>query len=177
MDKRKIILSFIGVLLIVLAAFGAKAIIDSNVKEVPEKSKVVKNVFVETVENRNVPIVVPANGNVTALKKLELFSEVQGIFQRSSKDFRPGQRYKRGQVLLSINSEEYAASVRSAKSELFNNITSIMPDLRLDYPDSFQKWQDYLNNFDVNSTVKPLPEPDSDKEKYFITGRGIQSAY
>jgi len=177
MDKRKIILSVLGVLIIVLATFGAKAIIDSNVKEVPENTKVVKNVFVEKVENRKVPIVVPANGNVTALKKLELFSEVQGIFQRSSKDFRPGQRYSRGQVLLSINSEEYSASVRSAESEVFNNITSIMPDLRLDYPDSFQKWQDYLNNFDVNSTVKPLPEADSDKEKYFITGRGIQSAY
>ncbi|MBI6115533.1 efflux RND transporter periplasmic adaptor subunit [Salegentibacter maritimus] len=177
MDKRKIILSFIGVLLIVLAVFGAKAIIDSNVKKVPESTKVIKNVFVETVENRKVPIVVPANGNVTALKKLELFSEVQGIFQRSSKDFRPGQVYSRGQVLLSINSEEYAASVRSAKSELFNNITSIMPDLRLDYPESFPKWQEYLTNFDVNNSIKPLPEPDSDKERYFVTGRGIESAY
>lgn len=56
MDKRKIILSILGVLLIVLAVFGAKAIIDSNVKEVPETTKVVKNVFVETVENRRVPI-------------------------------------------------------------------------------------------------------------------------
>ncbi|MBI6119162.1 efflux RND transporter periplasmic adaptor subunit [Salegentibacter maritimus] len=177
MDKRKIILSFIGVLLIVLAVFGAKAIIDSNVKKVPKSTKVIKNVFVETVENRKVPIVVPANGNVTALKKLELFSEVQGIFQRSSKDFRPGQVYSRGQVLLSINSEEYAASVRSAKSELFNNITSIMPDLRLDYPESFPKWQEYLTNFDVNNSIKPLPEPDSDKERYFVTGRGIESAY
>ena len=177
MDKRKIILSFIGILLVVLAVFGAKAIIDSNVKKVPESTKVIKNVFVETVKNRKVPIVVPANGNVTALKKLELFSEVQGIFQRSSKDFRPGQVYSRGQVLLSINSEEYAASVRSAKSELFNNITSIMPDLRLDYPESFPKWQEYLTNFDVNSSIKPLPEPDSDKERYFVTGRGIESAY
>ncbi|WP_289022665.1 efflux RND transporter periplasmic adaptor subunit [uncultured Salegentibacter sp.] len=177
MDKRKIILSFIGILLVVLAVFGAKAIIDSNVKKVPESTKVIKNVFVETVENRKVPIVVPANGNVTALKKLELFSEVQGIFQRSSKDFRPGQVYSRGQVLLSINSEEYAASVRSAKSELFNNITSIMPDLRLDYPESFSKWQEYLTNFDVNNSIKPLPEPDSDKERYFVTGRGIESAY
>jgi len=177
MDKRKIILSILGILLIVLAIFGAKAIIDSNVQEVPENTKTVKNVFVETVQNRTVPIVVPANGNVTALKKLELFSEVEGIFQSSSKDFRHGQKYSTGQLLLRINSEEYSASVRSSKSELYNNITSIMPDLRMDYPESFEKWQDYLNNFDVNSSTEPLPEPDSDKEKYFITGRGIQSAY
>ncbi|MFD2517825.1 efflux RND transporter periplasmic adaptor subunit [Salinimicrobium flavum] len=177
MDTRKIILSVIGVLLIVAAVFGAKAIIDSNVKEVPPVSKVVKNVFVDTVQNTTVPIVLPANGNVTALRKLELFSEVQGIFQSSSKDFRPGQRYSRGQVLININSQEYSASVQSAKSDLYNKITSIMPDLRLDFPDAFPKWETYLNNFDINKTVPPLPEASSDKEKYFITGRGIISAY
>lgn len=177
MDTRKIILSVIGVLLIVAAVFGAKAIIDSNVKEVPPVSKVVKNVFVDTVQNTTVPIVLPANGNVTALRKLELFSEVQGIFQSSSKDFRPGQGYSRGQVLININSQEYSASVQSAKSDLYNKITSIMPDLRLDFPDAFPKWETYLNNFDINKTVPPLPEASSDKEKYFITGRGIISAY
>lgn len=161
----------------VLAVFGAKAIIDSNVQEDPPISKTVKNVFVETVENKTVPIIVPANGNVTALKKMELFSEVEGIFRSSSKDFRPGQEYSRGQVLLSINSEEYSASVQSAKSELYNNITSIMPDLRMDYSDAYQKWQAYLDNFDVNKPAQALPEADSDKEKYFITGRGIISAY
>lgn len=177
MDTRKIILSILGILLIILAVFGAKAIIDSNVQEVPEARKTVKNVFVDTVKNRTVPIVIPANGNVTALKKLELFSEVQGIFRSSSKDFRPGQQYSRGQVLLNIDSQEYYAGVLSAKSEMYNTITSIMPDLRMDYPEAFQKWQTYLTNFDVNKTTPPLPEMDTEKEKYFITGRGIISAY
>lgn len=177
MDTRKILLSVIGLLLIVAAVFGAKAIIDSNVKDTPPVSKSVKNVFVDTVENGTVPIVVPANGRVTALHKLELFSEVQGIFQSSSKDFRPGQRYDKGQVLISINSQEYAASVQSAKSELYNRITSIMPDLRLDFPEAFPKWESYLQQFDINKEIPVLPEVDSEKEKYFITGRGIFSAY
>ncbi len=166
-----------GILLIVLAVFGAKAIIDSNVKEAPPLSKVVKNVFVDTVQNEIVPIVVPANGNVTALNKFELFSEVEGIFEGSSKDFRPGQNYQRGQVLLDINNEEFAASVRSAKSTLYNSITAIMPDLRLDYPEAYQKWKVYLDEFDVNSSIREIPESESDKEKYFIIGRGILSSY
>lgn len=177
MDTRKIILSVIGILLIVAAVFGAKAIIDSNVKKTPPISKAVKNVFVDTVQNGVVPIVVPANGRVTALRKLELFSEVQGIFQSSSKDFRPGQHYSRGQALININSQEYAASVQSAKSDLYNRITSIMPDLRLDFPEVFPKWEAYLQQFDINKRVPALPEVDSEKEKYFITGRGIFSAY
>ena len=177
MDLRKIILSILGILLIILAVFGAKAIIDSNVQEVPPARKTVKNVFVETVKNGPVPIIIPANGNVTALNKLELFAEVQGVFRSSSKDFRPGQKYSRGQVLLNIDSEEYYAGVLSARNELYNAITSIMPDLRMDYPEVFEKWQTYLNNFDINKSVPPLPDLDSDKEKYFITGRGIVSAY
>lgn len=177
MDKRKIILSILGVLLIIAAVFGAKLIIDSNVKVKPPVTKTVKSVFIDTVENRTVPIVVPANGNITALHRMELFSEVQGIFRYSSKDFRPGQKFKRGQVLVSIDSDEYRASVQSAKSELYNNITSIMPDLRLDYPDAFQKWENYLNGFDISKTVPPLPETSTEQEQYFITGRGIISAY
>lgn len=177
MDTRKIILSVIGVALIIVAILGAKAIIDSNVKEQPKVSKIVKNVFVETVQNGRVPITVPANGSVTALRKLELFAEVQGIFQSSSHDFRPGQRYRRGEVLLNIDSAEYSASVQSAKSDLYNKITAIMPDLRLDYPEAFPKWEKYLNNFDINKRVPSLPQTESEKEKYFITGRGIISAY
>jgi membrane fusion protein, multidrug efflux system len=177
MDNRKIILSVLGLLLIVVAIFGAKAIIDSNVKKTPPVSKAVKTVLVDTVQNRVVPIVVPANGRVTAVRKLELFSEVQGIFQSSSKDFLPGQRFKKGQVLININSQEYAASVQAAKSDFYNRITSIMPDLRLDFPEAFPKWQAYLQQFDINKPVPALPEVSSEKEKYFITGRGVFSAF
>ena len=177
MDKRKIILSGLGLLLIVGAVFAAKWIIDSNVKEDPKIQKVVKNVFVKTVKNDTVPISIPANGNVSALRKLELYSEVQGIFRSSSHNFLPGQEYKRGQVLLNIDSAEYAASGQSAKSDLYNSISAIMPDLRLDYPEVFEKWQDYLNNFDITKSVPELPEIETDKEKYFISGRGIVSAY
>ncbi|MEO2071114.1 MAG: HlyD family efflux transporter periplasmic adaptor subunit [Zunongwangia sp.] len=177
MDIRKIILSALGLLLIVGAIFAAKWIIDSNVKEDPKIKKVVKNVFVKTVKNDTVPISIPANGNVSALRKLELYSEVQGIFRSSRHNFLPGQQYKKGQVLLNIDAAEYAASVQSAKSDLYNSITAIMPDLRLDYPEVFEKWQEYLNNFDINKSVPALPEVETDKEKYFISGRGIVSAY
>lgn len=177
MNTRKIILSLLGVVLVVLAIFGAKAIIDSNVKTKPPVSKIVKNVYVDTVNNKMVPIVLPANGNLTALRKLELYAEVQGIFRSSSKDFRPGQKYSRGQVLLNINSDEYEANVQSAKSELYNRITSIMPDLRMDYPEEFPKWQKYLESFDVKKRLAPLPQIESDQEKFFVTGRGITTAY
>lgn len=177
MDKRKIILSLLGVVLIVGAIFGAKAIIDSKEQPKPNIQKTVKTVFVDTVKNSSIAIKIPANGNLVAKDRVELYAEVQGVFRYSSQDFKAGQAYQRGQTLLKIDAAEYEASVQSAKSELYNQITAIMPDLRLDYPEIFPKWQQYLNNLDVNSSIPPLPEPANDKERYFISGRGINSAY
>ena len=52
-----------------------------------------------------------------------------------------------------------------------------MPDLRLDYPDAYKKWDDYLRNFDMDKPVAELPEPSTDKEKFFVTGRNIYTTY
>ena len=52
-----------------------------------------------------------------------------------------------------------------------------MPDLRLDYPEVFPKWQAYLSGFDLDRTTPPLPEMTTEKEKFFISGRGILTNY
>lgn len=174
---RKFILSLLGLLLIVGAYFASEAIIVANQKEKPKPKKVVKTVFVDKVKNGVVPIEISAQGNLVAQRRLELFSEVQGILKSGSKLFKPGQQYRKGQTLLSLDSSEFYASVQSQKSALYNQITAIMPDLRLDYPEAFDKWQNYLNNFDVDKTTPELPEIESEREGYFITGRNIQATY
>lgn len=80
MDKRKIILSVLGILLIALSIYAAQAIISSRTTPTPRPSKVVKTVFVDTVRNTSVPIIVPANGTLVARNRVELYSEVQGVF-------------------------------------------------------------------------------------------------
>ena len=177
MDKRKLILAILGVVLIVMSFYVANIIIASKTTPTPRPTKVVKTVFVDTVRNVTVPIFVPANGNLMAKSRVELYSEVQGVFKRGSKLFKPGQEYRQGELIIGIDAAEYRASVQSAKSNLYNLITSIMPDLRLDYPEISPKWQAYLNDFDLNQTTPQLPELRTEKERYFISGRGILTSY
>lgn len=174
---RKIILSVLGVLLIVIAIFLANLIIDSKAGFKPKAEKVIKTVFTEVVQNGTVPIVVPANGNLMAKSRMELYSEVQGVFRRRIKLFKTGTSYNAGETIIRIDASEYAAGVQSAKSNLYNQLTSIMPDLRLDYPDIFPKWQAYLNGFDMAKSTPALPEMNSEREKFFISGRGILTSY
>lgn len=174
---RKIILSIIGVLFIIGAyLFANKLIADKN-KPKPVKAKIVKTIFTDTVQNSTIPIVIAANGSLEAKRRLEIYAEVQGIFKSGSTLFKPGQEYRAGQTLIKIDAAEYYASVQSSKSNLYNSIAAIMPDLRLDFPDIFDKWQNYLTSFDLNKTTPKLPQMTSDKENYFITGRSIVSNY
>lgn len=174
---RKILLAVLGIVLIIAAIFMARYIVNSKTAYKPKAEKVVKTVFTKVVRNGTVPIVVSANGNLMAKSRVELYAEVQGVFRSGNKLFKVGQPYGAGATIIRIDASEYAASVQSAKSNLYNLLTSIMPDLRLDYPEIFPKWQAYLNGFDMDATTPALPEMTSEKEKFFISGRGILTSY
>ncbi|MDT8415878.1 MAG: HlyD family efflux transporter periplasmic adaptor subunit [Flavobacteriaceae bacterium] len=174
---RKIINISIGVIILLGAVFFGKYIIDSRNEPVKEVPKIVQRAYIDTVQNTVVPVVISANGNLTALRKVELFAEVQGILQSKGKMFREGQKYNTGEVLLSLDASEFYASVQAQKSNLFNLIASIMPDLKLDFPEISDKWQQYLNNFDITKTTPALPQIESDKERFFLAGRNIITTF
>lgn len=174
---RKVILSVLGLFLVIGAVIFSNHLIENKKRPKPKASKIVKTVYVDTVENGTVPINIQASGNLVAKSRVELFSEVQGVFKPGRKLFRPGQMYRRGEALIRIDAAEYYASVQSAKSNLYNDIAAIMPDLRLDYPDVYDKWLTYLRSFDLEKSTPELPKMTSETENYFITGRGIVSSY
>jgi multidrug efflux pump subunit AcrA (membrane-fusion protein) len=174
---RKAILTLLGLVIIVLSVFGAIAIVKSNTRQRPKPQKIIKTVFVDTVKNGVVPISIKANGNLVAKRRLELYSEVQGVLRTGNKLFKPGQTYRKGELLLSMDASEFYATVQSQRSSLYNQIAAIMPDLRLDYPEAFGKWQAYLNNFDLDKSLAPLPESTTEKETFFINGRNITTTY
>ena len=174
---RKIILAILGVLAVVGAILLGNQLVEKNKRPKPKFKKQIKTVFVKGVENNNIPIILSANGNLSAKNKIDIFSEVSGILKHANKAFKAGTSYAKGETLLSINSDEFSASLQSQKSNLFNLITSILPDIRLDYSSEFSKWESYLKSFNINKKVPKLPSFSSDKEKYFISGRQIITSY
>lgn len=173
---RKIILVILGLLVVLGSAY-----VTYNLFNTPNAIKKANNltykpISVDTVTNKTIPVKITTNGIAEATNKFDLFSEVEGVFKYSSKTFRAGQSFKKGQILLSIDDEEFKANVISARSDFFNVLVSIIPDIKLDFPDEFTAWESYLNDFDVEKVVKPLPST-SQQLKYFITGRGIFSSY
>jgi multidrug efflux pump subunit AcrA (membrane-fusion protein) len=178
---RKIIQTIASVVLAILFVAGGVVLAKKLAGSKPALPKSTQGgaatVYTKVVENGSVPIKVNATGQLLALNRVDLFSEVQGVMLPDQGRFKAGNRFSKGTPLLAINAEDFRANLVSQRSNLLNLITSSLADLRLDFPNSFEKWNDYAKALDINKTLAPLPEPSSDQEKLFISGRQILSNY
>ncbi|MHA7128618.1 efflux RND transporter periplasmic adaptor subunit [Algoriphagus namhaensis] len=117
------------------------------------------------------------SGRVIAKNQTQLYSEVQGLILPTTLSLKAGTQFKKGDVLVSIDSEEFGLNLKSQKSAFLNALTGIMPDLKADYPDNFQAWLDYLEGINLDEPLADLPESKSKSEKFFLTSRGIYTSF
>jgi multidrug efflux pump subunit AcrA (membrane-fusion protein) len=122
-------------------------------------------------------IIIKVQGVLKAKESIDIVPEVQGIMLRGTKEFKPGTFYKKGETIVSIDPGEFLANLRSLKSNLTGILTAALPDIKMDFPDAYDKWLHFLQGIDMNNPLPPLPGFQSDKEKFFITGRKILSTY
>jgi len=174
---RRTITVILGILLVVAGILIANSLANTEKPALAVIKKVIPTVFTEKVENRNVQITVVESGRLLAKNRIELYAEVQGIMEATNKEFKPGTEYKKGELLVRIRSNDYRANLQAQKSTLQNLITSILPDLRLDFPEAYKKWDAYIRNFDMDKPIENLPKPTSEKEKFFVTGKNIYTTY
>jgi len=174
---RKIIFILLGLALLIASYFIFNSFIENKKKQKTKVTKIVASVYTETIVNKDIPLIITANGILEATTKIALFSEVQGVLKTTSKLFKPGTNYRKGEMIIQINSDDFYTSLQSQKSNFYAKLVSIIPDIKLDFPNQFEKWNTYLSNFKLANNLAPLPATDSDKEKFFISGRGIITEY
>lgn len=173
---RKWILFISGFLVIAISFQLSKKIIDSNPPPRKRAENKTKDVYIKKVVNGKYQVQIPSEGILQAYKRIRITSRVQGLMRAINPLFKPGQEYQSGQIIVKIEPAEFLANVISQRASLFNLITSILPDLNLDFPESYKIWNEYLKNFDLQKGVPQLPKMD-DKVKLFVSGRGIISSY
>lgn len=174
-------------IIILVAAFvilgGAVLVNKSLSNKKPEKRRKGKPgkpaPVVETMQVKNMDLQAPitVTGKLIARDKIDVFAEVSGILLKSSSRFREGNRFGAGSILVSMDDQEARLNILAQKSRLLNTITQLLPDLKLDYSDAFQKWQNYIDQFKMNQLIAPLPKTSSSKEKYFILAKNIYDQY
>lgn len=174
---RQVIISVAGIAIIAIGYLGMKTL--SASKKTPEKAleKSINSVYTSKVENKLIPIMINTSGSVLAKDRMVIYSEVQGVFQYSSKSFKAGVNYRKGESLIKVNNEEYIASVVAQRSSFKNLLTSILADVKFDYPTSLAKWERYLSSIDIEKNLPQLPEIEVKQERNYITGKNIFSTF
>ena len=177
---RKRVISTLTTLLILSVGVFAFYKLQSNKKSTVSAKYAKKEL--PTVKLSSFPMESASNeisidGRVKAAERVGLFSKVNGILESGSAVVREGSYFKKGTLLFRVNDEEARYNVLAQKSILMTSITQMMPDLKFDYPAGFQKWQNYLDVFDVEKPLPALPSIDDKQEKYFVTARNIFNQY
>jgi len=174
---RQIIIALSGFAIVGLGFLGFKIFADS--KEEPEKNeeKTAVQVYVEAVKNDTIPVSITTSGSLVARDRITLFSEVQGVFIPGSKKFKAGEKYAKNESLIRINNEEFKANVIAQRSTFRSLITSILPDIQFDYPESIDTWKSYLKNLNIENSLPELPKAKSEKEDSYLTGKNVNVTY
>ncbi|MCF6169504.1 MAG: efflux RND transporter periplasmic adaptor subunit [Bacteroidales bacterium] len=167
----------IAILVLVLGGFGYKYI--SGLKKSPKRKTESRTVVAPflLVKNKALPLIVEASGQLIAKNRIEIYSEVNGVLQKTKKDFRAGMPFRKGELMISVDATEHTANLYAQRSEFQNLVTSLLPDLKLEFPEEIEKWDNYLNSISIEKSLPPIPETHSKKEKFFVTGRKVYSTY
>ncbi len=177
MNKRKWILSGLGVLLLLLSFYLAANMDKEEAQRGTGPDEVAVAVRAEEMHADTRARYLKITGRLIPQQRVKLFAEVGGVAEFGDKPFKPGTPFGKGDVLLRINADELRSNLAAARSELQSLLAGVVPDLSLDFPEQAQEWLDYLDALDVDKRLPALPEIDDRKLSLFLSGRGIFSNY
>ncbi len=175
---KKTLISIAIAILIIVIAVGVVKLMNSGQKK--ENDKPARKAPLVEVVNPNfgdVSFMAHATGKLKAVERFDIVSEVNGQLGQQALVFKEGKRYRKGELMLAINSTEYEMGLIAKKSDFITRITSVLADLKYDYPNAYQTWYDYVNSIEVNKPLPIIPKAASDKEKFYLVGKGLYSIY
>ncbi|MCA1750975.1 MAG: efflux RND transporter periplasmic adaptor subunit, partial [Flavobacteriales bacterium] len=177
MNKRKVLISLAGAAILLLS-FLASGLFK---KEAPDRSSskvdIATAVNAKEVTPGEVNRTVKITGRLLPENTVSLYAEVGGTAQFGNQSFKAGVRFKKGDVLLKINSDEIESGLAAARSSFQSRLAGIIPDLKLDFPDAAEDWEEYLYGMDIEKILPPLPDAGDRQVQLFLSGREIFTTY
>lgn len=179
---NKVLLRRLGVVLgagIIMGAVVLGNVMRSMKEPPPRRPSIKQTKLIDTIHARNsvIPTTLNVQGELVAYDKIDIYAEVSGTLKETERPFKIGSYFPKDAVLIRVDDREAKLNLLSQKSNLLNAITQLMPDLKIDYPESFAHWKAYLDQFSVEEALRPFPEPLNDQEKFFIAARNLYSQY
>jgi len=136
-----------------------------------------KYVDIEVVNLGDISSEIIGMGRLTSAQPLELYSEVSGTVIAGDIPFKPAQLFQKGDLIVKIDDRQVQLDIKSAKSDFLNALSSVLPEIKVDFPDDYTIWQAYFDQCDVYSPLPALPETQNQKIKLFLSRFNVYKLY
>ena len=179
MNWRKVIVNIILIIIVLASSYFLMGYLESMKTTPKSKPRQDAKLYVraQQVNYETNSAVISATGRLSSQEEVDLTSEVQGQILQGNVVLREGTTFKKGQLLVKIFDEEVKNNLKASKSRFMNGIASILPDIRIDYPESYAKYEAFFSSIKIDQQLPELPGLDSEKEKVFLASRNILNDY
>ena len=147
---------------------------ESPKKQLELRTKIVDAVVVQPAD---VQPVITAYGKVTSAQPVQLISEVSGELQQGTVPFQPAQSFRKGDLLLTIDKRQAELTLNSQKSDFLNALASVLPDIKVDFPDKYKIWDDYFSSASFDKPLAKLPAVNDKKLKLYLSRSNVFKLY
>ena len=120
---------------------------------------------------------IEGNGVIESKKTLNVISEANGPVLFAKNDLKDGTFVKNGELILEIDSREVENDLYTMRSEFINSLALVLPEIKIEDPESYGKWSNYFYNLDIHETIPELPAISGSQEKIKLSTRSVFSKY
>ena len=156
MNWRKSLINIVVIIILFALSYFLYGMLTGFAESPEEKQREDIKLFVRTqkvVYTTNTAKIIET-GRLSSQHKVDLSAEVQGQILPGNVILKEGTKFKKGDLLIRIFDEEAKNNLKASKSRFMNGIAAILPDIRIDFPESYQKYEDFFNSIKID---KPLP--------------------
>jgi len=175
--KRKILL-ILPIVILIIGVIAMRILISMK-KEPPKRASVVlpRMVAAQVVQLKDIPAQIIAYGRLMSAQPITLFSEVAGEIMSGTVPFQPAQSFKKGDLLLKIDDRQIKLDINTAKSDFLNALAAVLPELKADFPEEYEKYQSYFDCCGFGKELMELPDTDNQKVKLFLSRFNVYKLY
>lgn len=123
------------------------------------------------------PGIIETSGRLKAFNEITISSEVGGRLADGKYLFKGGQAFKQGEVMARVINEEFTYQLKAKKSKFLQSFASILPDIKIDFPDAYPKWLSFFESININQGLPEIPGTESSKERIFMATRNVLNDY
>ncbi len=179
MSWRKITFIVVGLIVLLGGSAALSQLFVSMKPEQPTKpEQILKRVVkTEAVSYSEIISSLKLTGRAVSGSEVSLVAEASGKIESGTVTLRKGARFKQGQLIVEIYKDEVELALKARKSNFLTTMISLLPDLKVDYPESLETYENFFRQIDIEKDLPELPEGNNDKLRIFLASRGVYSDY